>query len=73
MKQLTTFAFLFLFVVSIGLAFSGNGAGTETDPYQITNIEQLQEMNDELDAHYILMNDIDASDTWEDCFFCNII
>jgi hypothetical protein len=50
------------------LSFSGNGSGTESDPYQITNIEQLQEMNDELDAHYKLMNDIDASDTenWND-------
>jgi hypothetical protein len=47
------------------LSFSGNGSGTESDPYQITNVHQLQEMNDDLDAHYILMNDIDASETRE--------
>jgi hypothetical protein len=47
------------------LSFSGNGSGTESDPYQITNVHQLQEMNDDLYAHYILMNDIDASETRE--------
>ena len=50
---------------STALSFSGNGSGTEEDPYQITNVHQLQEMNDELSAHYILMNDIDASETRE--------
>jgi hypothetical protein len=45
------------------LAFSGKGSGTEEDPYQITNVQQLQEMKDDLDGHYILMNDIDASET----------
>jgi hypothetical protein len=25
-------------------SFSGNGSGTEADPYQITNVHQLQEM-----------------------------
>jgi hypothetical protein len=44
-------------------AFSGNGSGTEADPYQITNVTQLQEMQEDLSAHYILMNDIDASIT----------
>jgi hypothetical protein len=60
---------ILLIISSINLySFSGEGSGTEADPYQITTIEQLQEMNDELDAHYILMNDIDASDTeeWND-------
>jgi hypothetical protein len=46
-------------------SFSGLGSGTEEDPYQITNVHQLQEMNDDLSAHYILMNDIDASETRE--------
>jgi hypothetical protein len=44
-------------------SFSGNGSGTEEAPYQITNVHQLQEMNDDLSAHYILMKDIDASET----------
>jgi hypothetical protein len=42
--------------------FSGTGSGTAADPYHNT-LEQLREMNDDLDAHYILMNDIDASAT----------
>jgi|GEM_PF-2083929 len=46
-------------------AFSGEGSGTEADPYQITTVEQLQEMNDDLTAHYVLMNDIDADITSE--------
>ena len=43
--------------------FSGSGSGTEEDPYTITNISELQEMQDDLDAWYVLGNDIDASDT----------
>jgi len=39
------------------------GAGTSGDPYQISNVTQLQAVNDNLDGHFILINDIDASDT----------
>lgn len=46
-----------------GLAFSGTGSGTESDPYVITTVEQLQQMNDNLNACYALGNDIDASAT----------
>jgi hypothetical protein len=48
------------------LGFSGAGSGTESDPYVITTVEQLQEMNDDLGAYYELGNDIDASvtQTW---------
>ncbi len=49
--------------VSQAGAFSGSGSGTMEDPYVITTVEQLQEMANELDAHYVLANDIDASDT----------
>ncbi|MGB2809508.1 MAG: GLUG motif-containing protein [Sedimentisphaerales bacterium] len=44
-------------------AFSGSGSGTEADPYVITTVQQLQEMQDDLNAYYLLGNDIDASDT----------
>jgi hypothetical protein len=46
--------------------FGGTGSGTEVDPYLITDVAQLQEMNDGLDAWYVLGSDIDASetDTW---------
>jgi hypothetical protein len=37
------------------------GAGTSEDPYQVTDCEQLQSMQDELDAHYRLQNNIDCS------------
>jgi hypothetical protein len=43
--------------------FSGSGSGTTRDPYIITNENQLQEMKDNLTAHYALGNDIDASGT----------
>ena len=45
------------------LAFSGSGSGTEADPYVITTVEQLQEMENDLDAYYELGNNIDASAT----------
>ena len=63
MKRLTI-STLLVILNSLSLySFSGAGSGTESDPYQITNVQQLQEMDDDLSAHYILMNDIDASDT----------
>ena len=40
-----------------------DGSGTETDPYIITNAEELQAMRDDLSAYYELGNDIDACDT----------
>jgi hypothetical protein len=43
--------------------FSGSGSGTPSDPYVITNVKQLQEMKYDLKAHYVLGNDIDASET----------
>jgi len=69
MKKLLIYSLItFLAISYTALSFSGNGSGTESDPYQITTVEQLQEMNDDLSANYILMNDIDASDTenWND-------
>jgi hypothetical protein len=44
-------------------AFIGAGSGTVNDPYQITNVIQLQEMAYDLSAHYVLVNDINASET----------
>ncbi|KXK27366.1 MAG: Bacillopeptidase F precursor [candidate division WS6 bacterium OLB20] len=49
------------FPVSRIEAFSGSGSGTELDPYVITDCTELQEIDDELDAHYVLANDIDCS------------
>jgi hypothetical protein len=60
-KYVILFLILFIFTISNASAFSGLGNGTINDPYQITNVTQLQEMENNLTANYILMNDIDAS------------
>lgn len=44
-------------------AFSGSGDGTTAAPFVITTCEQLQEMNDDLEAAYVLGSDIDCSET----------
>jgi hypothetical protein len=45
------------------IAFSGAGSGTQQNPYRISDVYQLQEMNNNLSAYYKLVNDIDASFT----------
>ena len=40
-----------------------DGSGTAGDPYEITDASELQAMEDDLDAHYELANNIDASAT----------
>jgi len=49
-------------------AFSGSGMGTETYPYMITTLRQLQEIQEDPNVCYALGNDIDASETksWND-------
>ena len=44
------------------------GSGTLGDPYIIQDVTDLQNMNLDLAAHYVLGNDIDASETltWND-------
>src|SRR3989339_86776 len=67
MKKFIIFLLAFITIQSLLIidcyAFSGLGSGTSGDPYQITNVNQLQEMNNNLNAYYILMNDIDATVT----------
>ncbi len=41
----------------------GGGSGTLADPYVIEDVEDLQAMGDNLTAHYVLGNDIDAAAT----------
>ncbi|MCK5774089.1 MAG: hypothetical protein KAH57_09915, partial [Thermoplasmata archaeon] len=43
-------------------AFAG-GDGTVGNPYQISDVDQLQDMSSDLSAHYLLINDVDASAT----------
>ena len=61
--------FLMLFAwINIGIftmnlnAFSGNGNGDEDSPYLITSATELNEIRNNLDAHYKLMNNIDLTD-----------
>jgi hypothetical protein len=53
--------------MSVGAKFAG-GKGTADDPYQISTLEQLQDVDKHLGAHFILINNIDASPTssWND-------
>jgi hypothetical protein len=64
------FVLILIFIASTQhvSAFSGDGAGTSLDPFQISTCVQLQEMNGELDSHYVLVNDIDCADsaTWNE-------
>jgi hypothetical protein len=53
--------FIGVFLVNFVSAFSGSGSGTESNPYLITDCNQLAEMNNDLTAHYALDNDIDCS------------
>ncbi|MCK5774498.1 MAG: hypothetical protein KAH57_11975, partial [Thermoplasmata archaeon] len=41
-------------------AFAG-GDGSVGAPYQISDVDQLQDMSSDLSAHYLLINDVDAS------------
>ncbi len=56
MRTIITLLLLLVLYSTNSYSFSGLGSGTEEDPYQITNVHQLQEMKDDLDAHYIIMN-----------------
>jgi hypothetical protein len=40
-----------------------SGDGTELNPYKISNVSELQAMEDDLDANYTLSKDINASST----------
>ena len=48
--------------LGVSAQFSGAGSGTSSDPYQITNAEQLFEVRNSLSAYYKLMNDIDLTE-----------
>lgn len=66
---------LVVIIFSVSLLFADGteplGSGTESDPYQISNLDNLKWFetdNDFRDAWYIQTNDIDASETqfWDD-------
>jgi hypothetical protein len=71
LKRAVLVAFLcaVVLVISVPLhgrfasGFSGSGSGTAEDPYIITTVGQLQEIKNNPTAHYVLGNDIGASET----------
>jgi hypothetical protein len=72
-KRVTAFLFIIMVLsvlsgVKTGEADSQEvtflgGAGTSSDPYIIENVSDLQAINKDLTGHYILKNDIEASET----------
>lgn len=44
-------------------AFASSGLGTEEQPYRVATCEDIQDIQDDLDAHYIQTQNIDCSDT----------
>ena len=66
-RHLYTALVLLLLFVGQASAFAG-GNGTASNPYEISNVDQLQNMSSDLDAHYELVSDINASETrnWND-------
>lgn len=59
MKKVIFITMLAVCSLSMQAQFSGQGSGTEKDPYQITNADQLFEVRNDLTAYYKVMNDID--------------
>ena len=62
---------VFAFVAGYGERNTSNnlmGTGTPEDPYMIHDVWELQDIRDDLSAHYALANDIEASVTsgWND-------
>jgi hypothetical protein len=67
-KSISTLFFIVVFVPLFlshsqvaHAAYSGSGTGVEGDPYQITTCSQIIEINIELGAKYLVMNDLDCS------------
>ena len=63
MKQVILTILISALIISVSQAQFAGGSGTDEDPYQIETLEQLQEIRNHLDKHFIQTADIDASDT----------
>lgn len=66
MKKGFLFTSLIFFGFLLGLSFVSalaGGSGTELDPYQISNCVELQDIENNLTASYILINNINCSNT----------
>ncbi|MEP1939552.1 MAG: T9SS C-terminal target domain-containing protein, partial [Balneola sp.] len=55
---------VFIFLINnVGYAQFAGGKGTIEDPYQISTIDQLQEVRFYPDKNFIQINDIEAKET----------
>lgn len=68
MKKLVSIALSLVLIAALAIpapmqvkAAGYSGSGTKSDPYLVTNAEQLQGMRDNLSAHYRLADTIDLS------------
>ena len=66
MKRFILASLFMACAISIQAQFSGKGSGTENDPYQITNADELFEVRNDLSAHYKMMNNIDLTEWREE-------
>jgi len=65
MKRIKKFAALMLmvsFAMNVQAQFGGSGSGTASDPYLITNEDELFDVRNDLSAHYKLMADLDLTE-----------
>ena len=58
-KNLFVLCLLLCTTTLVRAQFGGKGAGTDSDPYQITNADELFEVRNDLLASYKMMNDVD--------------
>ncbi|MEX0684765.1 MAG: T9SS type A sorting domain-containing protein [Balneolales bacterium] len=63
MKRFILIVFSIIVLYSTTQAQFAGGSGTEADPYQVATIEQLQEIQNHLDQHFIQTADIEADDS----------
>lgn len=66
MKKGIFIAMMAVCSIQIQAQFSGKGSGTEKDPYQVTNADELFEVRNDLSAYYKQMNDIDLTEWIEE-------
>ena len=63
MKKIYLLATAFSLLFTINSNAQMLGSGTPSDPYQVTTCDELQQLQNNLSAYYVLMNDIDCSQT----------
>lgn len=67
LRQFAFFSGVFMLVCAFSpvssFAFSGTGLGTEARPYKVATCDDLQDINNDLDAYYVQTGNVDCSDT----------